>query len=53
MHHAPEVEARRRYMETCILKKRSKKVLRCGLPINGRDEHAAPMILAVFHILLR
>src|ERR1700730_9199742 len=50
---APVVEALRRQVETGILEEGSEKVLRRWLTVDGGNQHAAPLVFAALHILLR
>src|ERR1700730_9408082 len=50
---APVVEALRRQMETGILEEGSEEMMRRRLTVDGRDQHAAPLVFAALHVLLR
>src|SRR5882757_3774781 len=50
---APEIEALRRHVETGILQEGSEEMLRGRLTVDRRDQHAAPLVFAALHILLR
>ena len=45
--HTTKVETKRREMETSILQEGSQEVMRRRLAINGRDQHAAALVLCI------